>query len=259
MDQKLSFKKLLTLTAVFVVADLICEQILVFNAVNWAFYQFHLTQFEASFIAKMVALVFVLILNALITKQKIFVKPHFSWQETIYWVFIVLLTIPFTGAANIQNASLTGLMGGTEEFFARGVILGIFLTYLLQKGYSRKAMIQGMVYSNIIFGLMHMTNITHVPVSAALAQSVVAMFGGLAYTVLYIQTGSIWAAFAMHAFEDLMLTVIDHLNEVNETIPQLMNVANALFGYFKIILVIFVLFYWKKHEPALSRKIRGAK
>lgn len=252
LDQNKGLKKLITLTAIFLVVDLVVEQIGVYQLLNWAYDQFHMTQFQANFSFKLIELIVVLILNALITKQKFYMKPSFSWVQAAYWVFIVAVMLPFLSADNVVEGLLTGAMGGfPEEFLARGVLLGLFLTYLLKEDYSRKTLVKGIFYSNLVFGLMHMTNLSHQPVGYVIVQCVLAFVAGLAYTAIYVQTGTIFSAVAMHFAKDFMLTATSG--------SQMAMVATAAFSYFKILLVIVAFLYWKNHEPALSKKIRGAK
>lgn len=251
MKKQTDFKKLMTLTISFLLLDLIVQHVLVYQAVNWTFYQFHMEQFTAQFISKMTELFVVLGINAFVTKQKIFIKPAFSWWEGVYWIFVVAVAVPFLSANNIWESLGTGLMGGfPEEFFARGVLMGLFLTYLLKQGYSRGNLIKGILYSDLVFALMHFTNLTHMPLNYVIAQSAVAFVGGLAFSALYAQTGSIWAPVAAHFLDDFILTTTG-------TEGVLQGYAQSAFSCFKIILVIVLFFYWKKHEPVLSRRIRA--
>ncbi|MFC4761472.1 CPBP family intramembrane glutamic endopeptidase [Fructobacillus durionis] len=251
MQQQTNFKKLVILTISFLALDLFVQHILVFQAVNWAYYQFHLEQFTAQFISKMTELLVVLGINAFVTKQRIFIKPAFSWWEAAYWIFVVAVAIPFLSAHNLWESLGTGLMGGfPEEFFARGVLMGMFLTYLLRDGYTRQKLVKGILYSDLVFALMHFTNLTHMPLAYVIVQSALAFVGGLAFSALYAQTGSIWAAVAAHFLDDFILTTTG-------TEGMLQGYAHSAFSCFKIVLVIVTFFYWKKHEPRLSRRLRG--
>lgn len=251
MNRQIDFKKLVTLTVSFLVLDIIVQKVLVHQAVNWAFYQFNLDQFTAQFIAKMCELLVVLGLNALITKQRIYLKPSWTISEGAYWLFMVAVVLPFLSADNVWTALATGMMGGfSEEFLARGVLLGLFLVYLLRDGYSRHNLVKGVLYSNLAFALMHFTNLTHMDFSSVLLQSILAFIAGLSYAAIYVQTGSIWAAVAMHFVEDFILTA-------NGATGNLSMYATMAFSYFKILLIVILFIYWKKHEPVLSRRTRG--
>ncbi|MCK8617876.1 CPBP family intramembrane metalloprotease [Fructobacillus sp. M158] len=250
MTEQTTFKKLITLTISFIVLDLVVQHIMVYQAVNWAFYQFNLDQFTAQFISKMTELIVVLGINAFVTKQKIYLKPRFTRLEALYWLFMVAVVIPFLSADNLLEAVGTGLMGGfPEEFLARAVLMGMFLTYLLKGGYRRHQLVKGILYADLAFALMHFTNLTHAPFSYVLVQSVLAFIAGLAYAAIYVQTGNIWSAVALHFVDDFVLTA-------NAATGDLAMYANAAFSHFKIVLVIVLFLYWKKHEPELSRRIR---
>lgn len=188
-------------------------------------------------------------LNALITKQRFYLRQSFSWWGVLYWIFILVIWLPFIVSSNLSEAIATGMMGGfSEEFLARGVFLGLFLTYFLQSNYSKSKLLKAILYSNLIFSLMHFTNLTHQMFSYVLLQSVLAFFSGLALSAIYIQTGSMWPAIALHFTMDFILTA----NGTGKFIPW----AQAGFSYFQILLVVITFFYWQKHEPLLSRLIR---
>lgn len=251
MNRQLNMKKVLTLTVSFLVLDIIIQKILVHQAVNWAFYQFNWDQFTAQFIAKMIELLVVLGLNAVITKQKIYLKPSMTISEGAYWLFMLAVVVPFLSADNVWTALATGAMGGfSEEFLARGVLLGLFLAYLLKDGYNRHNLVKGILYSNLAFALMHFTNLTHMDFSFVLLQSIFAFIAGLAYAAIYVQTGSIWTAVAMHFVEDFILTA-------TASTGNLAMYATMAFSNFKILLIVIFFIYWRKHEPVLSRRIRG--
>ncbi|MBS9336724.1 CPBP family intramembrane glutamic endopeptidase [Fructobacillus papyrifericola] len=250
MQQTMTFKKMAILTLSFLALDLLVQHVLVYQAVNWAFYQFGLDQFTAQFISKMTELLVVLGINALVTKQKIYMKPRFTWWEGAYWLFMVAVVIPFLSADNLLESLGTGLMGGfPEEFFARAVLMGLFLTYVLRTGYSRHNLVKGILYADLAFALMHFTNLSHAPLSYVIVQSVLAFVAGLAYSAIYVQTGNIWSAVGLHFVDDFVLTA-------NGAMGDWSLYANMAFSYFKIVLVIALFLYWKKHEPELARRIR---
>lgn len=243
-----SSKKLLKLTILFLALDLLLEKVVAFHFVNWLHEQLSLNQLQSNFIFKLIELLIVLGLNVLITKQRFYLRQSFSWWGSLYWIFILLILLPFLVSSNIGEAIATGMMGGfSEEFLARGVFR-IFLTYFLQSNYSESKLMKAVLYSNLIFALMHFTNLTHELFSYVLLQSVLAFFSGLALSAIYIQTGSMWPAIALHFTSDFILTA----NGTGKFILW----EQAGFSYFQILFVVITFFYWRKHEPLLSRLIR---
>lgn len=242
----------MAITASFILAVLVIEQFALFPIVNAAYYHFHLNQVTSNFIFKTSELILFIVLNVWLTKQKIFLMPARSWLTFIFFLFIAIVCAPSLSSAHLAEAFMTGLMGGVpEEYFVRGVLLSFFLTYLVRNNYSRPALVRAIVYANLVFAVMHLTNLTHQPVAYVVMQCVLAFVSGLSYSAIYVQTGSLWAAMAMHFTKDFLLTA--------DVANPMANVVHSAFSVFQLLLVVTTFIYWKKHEPRLVRLVRHPK
>ncbi|GAO99641.1 CPBP family intramembrane glutamic endopeptidase [Fructobacillus ficulneus] len=255
MNNEHTLKKLVQPVALFLVLELVIERLGIHNLVNQAYYKFDLTQFQANFVFKMGELVLVLVLNAWITKQKFYLGRHFRWTDWVFWLLMILLVLPFVRASNVMVALGTGVMGGfSEEFLARGVLLGKFTDYITKKNYSYKNLIKAVAYSNLVFALMHLTNLTHEPVAYVVVQVVLAFFAGLAYSAIYVQTGSLWYAIALHFVEDFILTASEASSQAGGRFGAM---ALSFFTFFKILIVLVSLWSWRKKTPGLVKQLQA--
>ncbi|WP_089937522.1 CPBP family intramembrane glutamic endopeptidase [Convivina intestini] len=144
-----------------------------------------------------------------------------------------------------------GLMGGVpEELFCRGVLLGAFLTYVIKYDYTYKKLILSIVSSSAIFGLLHFTNLTHAPFPLTVMQVIISILGGLTFAFIYVQTGSIWYAVAVHFTNNFLRAPNTGIDSSIQT------AALAIFGYFTILVVVYFLWYDRKHTPQLVKNIK---
>lgn len=147
----------------------------------------------------------VIFLNRLITKQVFYMNRSFTLWDYAFWLLIIAMDLPFLKTPNLIISLATGVMGGfSEEFLTRGVLLGRFLDYTSRNGYSYRKLIESVVFSNLIFAFLYFANLSHSSLQYVLVQTVLSFLGGLAYSALYVQTGSIWYAMALHFATDYM-------------------------------------------------------
>lgn len=253
MTKNPQLKRLLYLTAAFIVLELLIQQVFVHSIVNWSFYHFHLTQLQANFIFKMVEVAVVLGLNYFLTKQKIYFKESFTWLGLAFWIVVIALAIPYFSAENPVASFATGAMGGfSEEFLARGVLLGMFLTYFLKQSDGKKGAFRAVFYSNLIFALMHLTNLSHAPLGITLLQCFIAFWAGISYAIAYVTFGSIWPAIALHFLDDVIAEAV-----MSNTI--LAGHLNQGFAILKILVIVVPIVYLlvTKKKSALVRKINA--
>jgi membrane protease YdiL (CAAX protease family) len=242
-------RNLIILTTTFILGVLLLEQFIIFPLINEAYFILHLSQIMSNFIFKTAELLLFISLNYFLTKQKVFLMPSKSWLTVFLFIFISIVCIPFFSTPHLENAILTGLMGGIpEEYFSRGVLLSFFLTYFVRNNYSRTALIKAIFISNFIFALMHLTNLSHESVPYVILQCILSFVSGLSYSAIYVQTGSLYLSMFMHFTKDFILTA--------DVSSQLTNILHSSFAMFQLLLVVITFIYWNKHEPRLIRLIR---
>ncbi|MDF7637161.1 CPBP family intramembrane metalloprotease [Leuconostocaceae bacterium ESL0958] len=238
--------------ALFLALELLLTQLGWFHLLNWGYQQFGWSSFWTSFAFKMGELVIVLLLNRWITHQSIYYGRRFALLDYAFWLALILIALPFLPTKDLVVSLATGAMGGlSEEFLARGVLLGKISDYLLRERYSAKRVWAAIALSNLVFALMHLTNLSQEPLPYVLAQSALAFISGLAFSVIYLQTGSIWYPVALHFMDDFVRTAADTAASAGGHWGM---VGNAALNYFKVFLVLYALFAWRKKAPALLRR-----
>jgi membrane protease YdiL (CAAX protease family) len=100
-------------------------------------------------------------------------------------------------------------IGLFEEILFRGVVLIV----MLQKwGSSQKGVYQSVIISNLIFGLVHITNffMGRYSLLAATVQTVYAVFIGVFFAACLLRNNSIWPVILLHA----VFNMCGNLNEI---------------------------------------------
>ena len=112
-----------------------------------------------------------------------FVRPNISRLA-------VVVLHPFIG---------TGLF---EEVLFRGLILKLLL---VKMGHTKKGIINAIIISSVIFGLLHIINsIAGTLEIATNIEQIVATTGfGFLYAVLYLRTKNLWVPILLHGFVNL--------------------------------------------------------
>ncbi|USS92180.1 MULTISPECIES: CPBP family intramembrane glutamic endopeptidase [Fructobacillus] len=253
MTRKNTLTGLIIPVALFLVLELLITQLGVYQALNALYYHFNLTQFEANFLFKISELFVVILLNHWITKQSFYMHRSFTIWDYAFWLLIIAMALPFFKTPDLIISLATGVMGGfSEEFLTRGVLLGRFLDYTSRNGYSYRKLMEAVAISNLIFALLHLTNLSHASLQYVLVQIVLSFFGGLAYSALYVQTGSLWYPIALHFATDYMRTAND-MSQIQD--GRFESMALMVLNYLKIGLIIYV-FWPRKHAPALVQRIQ---
>ncbi|MDO4804136.1 MAG: type II CAAX endopeptidase family protein [Lachnospiraceae bacterium] len=123
----------------------------------------------------------------------------------IYWVISVLVTILFT-ESKFQLASLTAVQaafsaGCLEEVIFRGGVLNTMLRGRKKQGDAIKAL----VISSVIFGLVHLANLSS---GANAARTVIQVFtaSGIGFVngVIYLVSGNLLLVIILHTIHDII-------------------------------------------------------
>lgn len=92
------------------------------------------------------------------------------------------------------------LIGLGEESFFRGIIANLFWD---KHAKDPAGVWTATLYSGLLFGLMHIINITGSDISGVLVQMTAVVGMGMALTAIYYRTKNIWVVVFLHAFIDL--------------------------------------------------------
>ncbi|WP_338380396.1 CPBP family intramembrane glutamic endopeptidase [Fructobacillus cardui] len=195
----------------------------------------------------------VIAINRLLTKQQLYFSRQFHWLDYAFCFVIILMAVPFLPTKDLTTSIVVGLMGGfSEEFLARGVLLGKLTGYFVRKKYSLGRIFAAIFWSNLIFALMHFTNLGQSGLNYVLLQSILAFISGLAFSVIYLQTGSLWYPIALHFMDDFMRTAHDTGATAG---GQFGLWALAAMTWLKVGIFIYALVTWRKKKPALVRLV----
>ncbi|MCK8627463.1 hypothetical protein LNP15_04240 [Fructobacillus sp. M131] len=96
-----------------------------------------MTELQSNFLFKFGELLIVIAINYLLTKQQLYFSRQFHWLDYVFCFVIILMAVPFLPTKDLTTSIAVGLMGGfSEEFLARGVLLGKMTSYFVRKKYS---------------------------------------------------------------------------------------------------------------------------
>ena len=145
------------------------------------------------------------------------------------------------------------LVGITEELVYRGVAADILLkTSLFRANPSgegtcdrtgRKAIWMAVVCSGLIFGLIHISNLSRAGLSGVLVQMLGAFLMGMVLVAVYYRTANIYAVIILHAINDIAAAMPVTILRSDQTISDVisgygMKDVLLLIPYIAVLLVI---------------------
>lgn len=180
----------------------------------------------------------------------VFIQKHENFFKSlevgaVMFGIAVILFLPSMGAIFTDTSNAISLaifcitIGIFEEFLCRGWLLNEFIERFSK---NRKQVILSIIFSSLIFGGMHITNIwlggqtifeTILQIAQATALGIV--LGGI-----YFRTKNIWAVAFLHGFWDfaLMLAEVSSLRECTTLTP-----SNSVMLYSSIASIILIIIY----------------
>jgi len=169
----------------------------------------------------------IIIIFFLIKKYKLpFKLLSFSFSNLIYYLPLVFYILIFSGGfKDFFNFEFSSITFGTlsaytlkyftssflEEFVFRGFILGIFVLNLSK---NKKGILKSVIFSGLIFGLMHIINIWTIEgrtINGVLNQVYAASCLGIMYGATYLKTRSILTLGLLH----FLTNFFSAINELN--------------------------------------------
>lgn len=139
------------------------------------------------------------------------------------------------------------LIGWTEELVFRGVILNLFLERFSK---TKTGILAAVVFSGILFGAVHLTNIFHgISVESAVVQAVTAAFLGIILGAVYVRSGNIWIVIVFHMMIDFGSLMGSGIFGAGTTTEQINQISVLNLAIIPILLVpCFVLLRSAKLE-----------
>lgn len=129
----------------------------------------------------------------------------------ISFLSIVLYVSFYTGKRELQDWYMICIyiacmlcVGITEEFVFRGIIA----TLLLKKfGSGSVGIWIAIIFSGILFGVAHISNIFAASPMGVFVQAAIAAMLGMLLTAIYFRTGCIWVTVVLHALVDIAAAI----------------------------------------------------
>ncbi|WP_125707127.1 CPBP family intramembrane glutamic endopeptidase [Lacticaseibacillus porcinae] len=165
----------------------------------------HLAYVPHLLVYKGLELVVILLLNWWLIHQKL----HFlnlKWRTwtwlLILWIVVGVVTVRFGHASRIPTGLVVGIVAAaTEECMFRGVIF----TQLLKHWRNAWA---AMLTSGLLFGALHLINLTHQSAGITAIQILQAAGMGVMLAAMYLRSGSLLVPMAFHFSLDYFAVAI---------------------------------------------------
>lgn len=165
----------------------------------------------------------VLVCCALILRVRLFAPPRVKHLALFFPAFAVAVNnFPWlsilTGDATFTGGNLIGWMifsvvcvGIMEELAFRGILLPLLLTRF---GKTKRGMLQSVILSSVIFGLVHFLNLIEgAGIVPTLLQVGYSMLTGAMLAVLFLGTGNLVGCVAVHAVFNFGGLAVEFLTE----------------------------------------------
>ena len=155
--------------------------------------------------------------------------------------------ISFLGVPNLVLFTLNMLfVGANEEIWMRGLVLNCFIQ---KYGEDKKSLWKAILFSALIFGLIHVPNLFFMEPLTVVVQAVNAMSAGILFAVIFIKCRNIWAGIIVHAIVDWCSLIVGNCFAGANTVLSIsMSVQQAIIMILAGSLppIIFSIIYMKK-------------
>lgn len=182
-----------------------------------------------------------------------------SWWSLIISFILVFVLVymfgVFSVGGNIEavlKESLTKVVsvavtaccaGFFEEFLVRGLVLDAFVQLWQNR---RTQLLSAAVSSSVIFGLLHLSNLTFQSVDATMQQVFYALILGLTLSFIRLLTNGLWVGILLHSLIDFQPTIATGGSAATNWGPLLL--------VFLPLFVISLLWLWFADRLLLKKK-----
>lgn len=144
------------------------------------------------------------------------------------------------------------LVGFAEEVFFRGLIAN----FLFDKHAKNPAGVwTATIWSGLLFGLLHITNVLAADPSSALVQVIIVTAMGMTFTAVYYRTKNIWVVILLHAFNNIWAGFSTGFFEGASLADSLSSYSPAnVIGAIPYIIVTIVLLRPKKLREVIDKE-----
>ncbi len=161
-------------------------------------------------------------------------------------IILFTLSIFITSISDIKHFSISNalnllmyctLIGFFEEFIFRGWILNEFLE---NYGDNRKQVITSIILSSIIFGIVHISNVSNSQdLLSTLTQIINATGVGILLSCIYFRTKNIWSIIFLHAFYDFFI-MLPNAGLIRDCIEQITTNAVLIYNIYSTSLLFLI-------------------
>lgn len=160
------------------------------------------------------------------------------------------LTIPTV------NTLLIGILlglgpGVSEEILFRGILI----SYLMKFFKNSKAIYGVLIFSALLFGLIHVTNVfVGAPLDSSIFQAFYTFSMGIILGAVYLRTGNIWIPIIFHSLIDIIgISFFNNQSMIIQT-GFVFDIVSILTIIVSIICIVLGLYYVRsaKHEEILE-------
>lgn len=232
----------ITMIVVFIAVNILCQILpnLIAMNINYSKYGSELL-FEILF-AFIILIVMLLFKNSYVFTEK---KMKFKDSVLLGLPMLILIGINLYGSisslesfnsSNFFNLLLLCIfIGISEEFLCRGWLQNEFIERF---GDTKKHIILSIVFSSLIFGLMHISNLlTGQSLFQTITQILQATSIGILFGSIYYRSKNIWSVIFLHGLYDFSIMLSD-INLVKDCTCGTPSTSIALYSTFASILII---------------------
>ena len=231
----------ITMIVVFIAVNILCQILpnLIAMNINYSKYGSELL-FEILF-AFIILIVMLLFKNSYVFTEK---KMKFKDSVLLGLPMLILIGINLYGSisslesfnsSNFFNLLLLCIfIGISEEFLCRGWLQNEFIERF---GDTKKHIILSIVFSSLIFGLMHISNLlTGQSLFQTITQILQATSIGILFGSIYYRSKNIWSVIFLHGLYDFSIMLSD-INLVKDCTYGTPSTSIALYSTFASILI----------------------
>ena len=199
-------------------------------------------------IAEVIMILIIVIILILHKNSYVFTQPKEVFYKSIknggvlLVIALILLLQNISTLENVNIGTIINLLlyctaiGAAEELLCRGWIQNEFIERF---GGTRKKVIESIIFSSFIFGVMHFANIlAGQTLLETILQVLQATSSGFLFGAIYYKTGNIWSTIFLHSFYDFAIMLGEASNYRDCTTLANPSLALTIYGYLSSLVII---------------------
>lgn len=243
-QRKNIFMYFLQMLIVFIVIDSVITILPSIIKLNIAY-----NKYGSELLLEAIYALLVLVVMLLFKNSYVFTNKKTSFLKSIGLGFPILLIAGFSLLGSIASLDefnvgnffnllfLTIFIGIAEEFLCRGWLQNEFIE---RYGDSKKHIILSILFSSLIFGLIHLSNLLNgQDLISTIMQVIQATSAGLLFGSIYYKTKNIWSVVFLHSVYDFSLMLSD-LNLIKDCTYNISTKSVTIYLLFTSIILSLI-------------------